>query len=128
MVTLSFGEMRGSSTSGVCPTRSSRLLATAGVHGCELPPAIAGSRIRVSPSGTVVEPVHGADVLAAEVDVHERCDPSVRQDLVAERGMTLDEDLEHVAHGLAAGLDLSRAADLAAQRRGNPDDGHDACT
>ena len=41
--------------------------------------------------------------------------------------MALDEVLEHRAHGVAVGLDLALAADLGAQRRRDPHDGH-ACT
>ena len=69
-----------------------------------------------------------ADVLAAEVDVDERSDPAVGEDLRTERRMPLDEIVEHLAHGAAARLDLPGAADLAAQRGGDADERHDACT
>jgi len=38
--------------------------------------------------------------------------------------MPFDEVVEHLAHRRAGRLDLTRAADVAAQRGGNPDDGH----
>ena len=71
-----------------------------------------------------VEPVERADVLAAQVDVDERRDPAVGEDLGAECRMPFDEVVEHLAHRRAGRLDLTRAADVAAQRGGNPDDGH----
>ena len=42
--------------------------------------------------------------------------------------MTIDQVVEHLAHRLAVGFDLARAADFVPQRGGDPDDGHDACT
>ena len=42
--------------------------------------------------------------------------------------MALDEVVEHLADGVAARLDLARSADLAAQRGGDPDEGHEAWT
>ena len=74
-----------------------------------------------------LEPVERADVLAAEIDVDERRDLAVAEDLRAERRVARDEVLEHGADRVAVGLDLTLAADLGAQRRGDPDGRH-ACT
>ena len=51
-----------------------------------------------------------------------------REDLLRECRMALDEVVEHLAHGRAVGLDLACASDLVAERGGNVDDRHDACT
>ena len=75
-----------------------------------------------------VEPVERADVLAAEVDVDERRDAAVGEDLRPERGMALDEVVDHLADALAARLDLACAADLVPQRGRDADGDHVACT
>ena len=49
---------------------------------------------------------------------------AVLEDLRRERGMAVDEVVEHLADRVALGLDLARAADLVAQRGRDPDDAH----
>ena len=103
--------------------------ATAGDHGCELPPAIAGRQDHgVARVDGRLEPVERADVLAAEVDVDERRDVAVREDLPRQRRVPLDEVVEHLAHRRSVDLDVPRAADLVPERGRDADDGHDACT
>src|SRR5947209_2773205 len=120
MCTPAFGVRRASSTSGVLPTRSSSegwSLAATGHRGQEDHglPLSHGS----------VEPVEGAHVLALDVDVHERRDLAVvLEDLAAEAGEARREVLEDRADGLALRGNLPLAADLGAQRGGNPDGGH----
>ena len=46
------------------------------------------------------------------------------EQVCAERGVAAGEVVEHLAHRVAVGLDLPRAADLAAQRRRYPNDSH----
>src|SRR5215475_598770 len=79
--TSGLGLSRGSSTSGVFPTRSSSPAAVAALdtgrpagHGGEQ-----DDRRRIVDGG--VEAVLGADVLALDVDVHERCDVLVLEEL-----------------------------------------------
>src|ERR1700741_3788044 len=122
MWTPAFGVRRVSSTSGVSPTRSSSdgwSLAATGHRGQQdhgLP--LADGR---------VEPVERANVLALDVDVHERRDlPVPLEDLLSEPGEARRQVLEHRAHGLALRGNLPLAADLRAERGGNPHDCH-AC-
>ena len=72
-----------------------------------------------------VEPLERAHVLAAEVDVDERCDLAVVEELPAERGIARGQVLEHLPDRRAGGVHLALAADLGAQRRGNPDGGYE---
>ena len=75
-----------------------------------------------------VEAVAGADVLAADVDVHERRELTVLQELRRERRVALDEVVDHLGDGRALGLELACASDLGAQRRWDADGGHQRCT
>ena len=59
-----------------------------------------------------VEPLECANVLTAEVDVDERRDLAVTEDLIAEGREALDEILEHGADRVAVGLDLALTANL----------------
>ena len=67
-----------------------------------------------------VEAVARADVLAVDVDVHERPDLAVAVDARPERGDALREVLEQLAHGRPGGLDLACAACLGAQHGREP--------
>ena len=58
-----------------------------------------------------------ADVLALDVDVHERGQVVLAQDLAAQRGEAAHQVVEQLAHGLAARLDLARAPGLTPERR-----------
>ena len=72
-----------------------------------------------------VEPLERPNVLAVEVDVHERGDAvAVLEHLVAEPGEAVGEIAEHLAQRAAGGLDLARAADLVPQRRRDADADH----
>jgi hypothetical protein len=82
-----------------------------------------GSRSRQAVDGGV-EAVEGADVLAAEVDVHERRQLARLEELRLERRVAAREVLEHLAHVAAVRLDLTLAADLGAQRGRNADRRH----
>src|SRR5919197_1287391 len=113
-----FGVRRGSSTSGVPPTRSRTLgavalAATAG-HGRKQDDGI-GRR-----DGGLVA-VARPDVLAADVDVREL-------ELAAERREARREVVEDVADRLSLGQDLALAARVLAKGGGNPDDAHACCT
>src|SRR5919206_4419405 len=111
-----FGARRGSSTSGVPPTRSRRLgavaLAATG-HGREQ-----DDRVVRRDGGLVA--VARADVLAADVDVREL-------ELAVERREARREVVEEVAHGLALRDHLTLAARVVAQRGRDTNDAH-ACT
>ena len=110
------------------PTRSSSDETTGSERGGVEPPAIAGKQDhRLARSDLGVEAVERAYVLAAEVDVDERRDLAVAEDLRAERRIPLDEVLEHCADRGTLGLDLALAADLGAQS-GWDADGRHACT
>src|SRR5262249_44850574 len=121
MRTDSFGVIRGSSTSGVLPTRSRRLDAGASLlatgHGREQDDLRAlGHR--------GLEALARADVLAADVRVHERREIAVLVDLGLQARKAVRQVVEHLAEGRAGGLDLALAVRLGAQRRRDADDGH----
>src|SRR5437764_7205116 len=112
------GERRWSSTSGVSPIRSSRLLAsTAAGHGRK-------QDDRAGFAHRCVEPVARAHVLAVDVDVHERPDLAFVVDPRAERREPRGEVLEELADGRAGRLDLARAACLRTKNGRDPDDAH----
>src|SRR5919106_893981 len=111
MRTDSLGERRGSSTSGVDPTRSrsdagSALTATG--HGRQQDELVALPHLGL-------EPVLRANVLAAEVDVHERRELAVLEELPCERRVALDEVVDDLGDGPTVRLELAGAADLGAQ-------------
>src|SRR5581483_2852496 len=121
--TEGFGERRRSSTSGVLPTSSRREPAVRRLE----PTGHGGEEDH---SGAVVdrgvEPVERPDVLALEVDVHERSDLVVLDELRPEPGEARHQVVEELAHRAAVGGHLADAADLAAQLRGDADQAH-AC-
>src|SRR2546430_2730478 len=124
MRTCAFGVRRVSSTSGVPPTRSSSegasLAATAG-HGRE-------ENDRLAFADRRVEPVEGADVLALEVDVHERGDLLVPvEELGAQLREATGEIVEHLANRAPGCGHLALAADGGAQR-GRDADGRHTCS
>src|SRR4051812_467385 len=96
MRTPGFGDSRLSSISGVLPTSSSsdsavtRLRATGHRgekdHGCCI-------------ADRGLQPVEGAYVLALDVDVDERRDVVVLDELRAQAGEARHEVVEHLAHG-----------------------------
>src|SRR6266508_2451417 len=112
-----------SSTSGVLPTRERRLSATTVLdtagHGGEEDHRRTGRH-------RGVEAVERAHVLALDVDVHERGDLVVLDELRAQPGKAVHQVVEQLAHGVADGGNLAHAADLAAERGWNADRGH-AC-
>jgi hypothetical protein len=71
-----------------------------------------------------LEAVERADVLAAEIDVHERRELAVLEELPAQVRIALGQVLEDLADVLAGAFDLALAPDLCAKRRRDPDDGH----
>ena len=73
-----------------------------------------------------VEPVERADVLALDVDVHERRDLLVLHELRPQGGEAVHQVVEQLAHRAALGRHLAGAADLAAELGWDPDDAH-AC-
>src|SRR6476659_404795 len=113
MRTPGLGERRESSTSGVDPTRSRSdaaiVLESATRHGGEEDHLVSGADARL-------EPVAGADVLAADEHVHERRELPVLQELRGEQRVALDEVVEHLSHRRAIGCELARATDLGAER------------
>src|SRR5579871_4779930 len=110
--------MRGSSTSGVLPIRSSSELAsTAARHGGQ-------EDDRRTVAHGRLEPVARADVLAVDVHVDERRQLAVLVDARAESRHTHREVLEELTHRGAARLDLPRAARLRAQNRRNTNETH----
>src|SRR5205085_884739 len=119
-----FGVSRRSSTSGVWPTRSSRLgttieLGTAAGHRREQDHRRPGRDGRL-------EPVERAHVFALDVDVDERRDVLVLHELRAQAGEARDEIIEQLADGVARGGYLALAARLDAKRRWDADLRH-AC-
>src|SRR5438067_221956 len=118
-----FGARRGSSTSGVLPTSSRREPAVWGLEPT-------GHRGEQDDRGTVVdrrvEPVERPNVLSLDVDVHERRDVVVLDELRPQPREAGHEIVEQLAHGVAVGGHLARAADLTAQHGRNPDQAH-AC-
>ena len=71
-----------------------------------------------------VEPVERAHVLALDVDVHERRDLVVLDELRAQAGEARHQVVEQLAHGVAGGGHLALAARLGAKRRWNADGRH----
>ena len=117
MRTPGFGERRVSSTRGVLPISSSTERRN---RRARIVDGSAGHR-RQKDEGRArvdggLEPIEGADVLAAEVDVDERRYVAVLEDGRAGADSAAGEIVEHLAHRLAVGLDLAGAADLVAQR------------
>src|SRR5439155_23313979 len=107
--------------SGVLPTRSSSegwSLAATG-HGRK-------EDHRLTLAHRRVETFEGAHVLALDVDVHERGDLAVLEELLPEAREARRQVLEHGPHGLADRRNLALAADLRAERGGNADGRH-AC-
>ena len=68
-----------------------------------------------------LEAALGAHVLAFDVDVHERREAVVLEQLVAQRGKASEQVVEQLADGAAAGLDLARALRLATEGGWDPD-------
>src|SRR5438093_1543049 len=113
--TSGFGESRGSSTRGVLPTRSRREDAT-------LLPTGHG---REQDDGRVVvdrrlEAVLRPDVLAFDVDVHERRQIVLLEQLPAQGREAAHQVVQELTHGSALGLDLSCALGLRAERGRDP--------
>src|SRR5262245_33346235 len=112
MRTVGFGESRASSTSGVEPIRSRSEPACALVS--------TGHRRQEDDRLAVVhgrlEAFERPDVLAAEIDVDERCELAVREKLRRERRIAVDEVVDDLAHRVPARLELALTADLGAQR------------
>src|ERR687887_432350 len=109
---------RGSSTSGVFPTRSSSEVPTG--------PASTTRHRRQHDDGRVVadggiEAVLGPDVLGLHVDVHERRQLVVCEQLPAQGGEAAHQIVEQLAHGVAARFDLSGALCLATEGGRDPD-------
>ena len=102
------------------PTRARRLEC----GRAQQPPAIAGRRIIELPLTRRLEAFERADVLAADVDVHERRQAARLEELRLERRIAAREILEHLAHRLALADQLALAADLVAERGWNPNLGH----
>src|SRR3954451_986815 len=104
-----FGDSRGSSTRGVLPTRSSRLDGGA-------------SRLATGHRGQQddlraladrgIEALAGADVLAADVRVHEGREVAVLVDLRLQAGEAAGQVVQHLAERRARGLDLALAVRL----------------
>src|SRR4029450_7487558 len=119
-----FGLSRGSSTSGVLPTRSRRLRAVFGDSPSNtegqslLSPRHRGEKDhRFALGNWRLVALAGADVLAADVDVRV-------VELLTDTGKARGGVVERVGHGLAVGEHLALAACLIAQRRWDPDDAH----
>src|SRR4051794_24458454 len=121
MRTEGFGESRGSSTSGVLPTRSRRLEAAASL----LATCHRGEEDDLRPlRDRGVEALAGADVLAADVRVHERREIAVLVELRAETREAGRQVVEHLAERAAGGFDLALAVRLVPQRGRDADDRH----
>src|SRR5919199_6832042 len=123
MWTPCFGASRRSSTSGVLPIRSrsdgaTTVLRTAGHCGKQDDRAALAHRR--------LESVQRAHVLALDVDVHERREVLVLDQLLAQRRESSHQVLEQLADVLAVGLDLPLAVRLRAQRRWNANGTHAA--
>src|SRR5262245_9920885 len=116
--------MRGSSTRGVDPTRSSSdrgtVLASTS-HRREQDELIPVRHRRL-------QAVPGADVLAAEVDVHEGRKLAVLEQLRGERWVALDEVVDDLGDRGALRVELARAADLGAQRGRDANGSHQTST
>src|SRR5712691_10542253 len=106
--------MRGSSINGVLPTRSSsdspvrRRLATGHRREENHGRAILHQRL---------EAVERAHVLALDVDVHERRDLVVLDELRAQPWEALDQVVQQLTHGRAGRGHLALAARLRTERR-----------
>src|SRR3954451_24853338 len=122
MRTDCFGVRRWSSTSRVLPTSSSsdeatfRLRLSTG-HGRQ-------QDDRCPVADGRLDPVERAHILAFDVDVHERRDVVVLDELRAQPGKAIHQVVEQLAHGLALRRDLPLSADFGAQRRWNANSGH----
>src|SRR5213593_952062 len=123
MRTDAFGVRRFSSTRGVSPMSDRRLSATS-----ELGTAGHGGQQDHGRAGLDggVETVERPHVLALDVDVHERGDVAVLDELRAQPGETRGEVVQELAHGAADGGNLALATGLGAKRRWNADRRH-AC-
>ena len=87
-----------------------------------MPPATAGRIVISSPSSSVrVEAVAEADVLAADVDVHEAAQLAVLGDPVAQAVEALVQRVERLADAVALDLRLGLVAGQVAQLRGDLD-------
>ena len=75
-----------------------------------------------------LEPVSRPDVLAADVDVHERSELPVLEELTRKRRVPLDEVLDDFGDSCAVGLELAGATDLGAQCRRDANRGHQSPT
>src|SRR5206468_3175582 len=118
-----FGDMRRNSISGVWPTRSSR--------DSPVPRRLATGHRREKDHGVAVlhrrlEAVERPYVLALDVDVDERRDVVVLDELRSQPGEARDQVVEQLAHGRARGGHLALAAGLGAKRGWNADGLH-AC-
>jgi len=71
-----------------------------------------------------LEAVERADVLAAEVHVHERRELAVCVELARERRVARHQIVDDRADGVSTRLELAKAADLAPEGRGNADSRH----
>src|SRR4051794_2532817 len=124
MRTDCFGVRRWSSTSGVLPTSSSsdeamfRLRLSTG-HGRQ-------QDDRCPVANGRLDPVERAHVLAFDVDVHERRDVVVLDELRAQPWEARHQVVEQLADGVAACRNLPLAANLLPQRRWNANGRH-AC-
>src|SRR6266508_54882 len=114
------GEKCRNSTSGVLPIRSRR--DEAGRRSPTGHCREEDDRRRLTDGR--LEALAGANVLAFDVDVHERRDAAVVQDPRAERGEPAPEIVEHLAHRSSLGQHLALAACLFTERGWNPDDAH----
>src|SRR2546421_958120 len=124
MRTDGFGVSRGSSTSGVLPTRSSSDEATVRL---ELSTGHRRQQDDRCPfTNRRLDAVERAHVLALDVDVHERRDVVVFHELRAQPGEALHQVVEQLADGLALRGNLPLSADFGAQRRWNANSRH-AC-
>src|SRR6266566_6296030 len=113
MRTDAFGVSRLSSTRGVLPTSERRLSATTALdtaagHGGEQDHGRA-------PLDGGVEPVQHAHVLTLDVDVDERGELLVLDELRAQAREPRDQVVEQLAHGVAGRGNLTLAAGLGAK-------------
>src|SRR5436190_11164475 len=121
--TEGFGESRGSSTSGVFPTRSSREPLVAALDTARHRGEEDHGRSMLDRR---VKAVERPDVLSLDVDVHEGRDLVVLHELRPERREAGHQVVEQFADGAAFGWHFAHASDLAAQLGWDPDDAH-AC-
>ena len=71
-----------------------------------------------------LEPVERAHVLALDVDVDERRDVTILDELRAQSRKTSQQVLEQITNVVALGCDLALAVRVDAERRWDPDDAH----